>query len=115
MANTLPPTTRKFGEPCERMASVSGKARQSRRIDFSSSLGMRGSWLARYYASYAYRSMPELPDIAVYIEALEQRLQGATLESVRLKHPFLLRSFEPPLSSLNGRKVERFRRIGKRI
>lgn len=59
--------------------------------------------------------MPELPDIALYIEALEQRLLGATLESVRLKHPFLLRSFEPPLSALNGRKVERFRRIGKRI
>jgi len=59
--------------------------------------------------------MPELPDIAVYIEALEQRLLGATLESVRLKHPFLLRSFDPPLSALNGRKVERFRRIGKRI
>ena len=59
--------------------------------------------------------MPELPDIAVYIEALERRLLGATLECVRLKHPFLLRSFEPPLSSLNGRRVERFRRIGKRI
>jgi formamidopyrimidine-DNA glycosylase len=59
--------------------------------------------------------MPELPDIAIYIEALEHRLLGATLETVRLKHPFLLRSFEPPLSSLDGRKVERFRRIGKRI
>lgn len=59
--------------------------------------------------------MPELPDIAVYIEALEQRLLGATLQAVRLKHPFLLRSFDPPLSALNGRKVERFRRIGKRI
>ena len=59
--------------------------------------------------------MPELPDITVYIEALEQRLLGAVLASTRLKHPFLLRSFEPPLSSLNGRRVERFRRIGKRI
>lgn len=59
--------------------------------------------------------MPELPDIAVYIEALEQRLLGATLQSTRLTHPFLLRSFEPPLAALNGRRVGRFRRIGKRI
>ena len=59
--------------------------------------------------------MPELPDIEVYIEALEQRLLGATLQSTRLAHPFLLRSFEPPLAALNGRRVQCFRRIGKRI
>ncbi|HVY82454.1 MAG TPA: DNA-formamidopyrimidine glycosylase family protein [Steroidobacteraceae bacterium] len=59
--------------------------------------------------------MPELPDITVYIEALEQRVQGARLESVRISHPFLLRTFEPPLSALNGRRVESLRRVGKRI
>lgn len=59
--------------------------------------------------------MPELPDITVYIEALEQRLIGARLESILISHPFLLRTFEPPLSALNGRKVESFRRVGKRI
>ena len=59
--------------------------------------------------------MPELPDITVYIEALEQRLIGATLQSTCLSHPFLLRSFEPPLTALNRRQVERLRRIGKRI
>jgi formamidopyrimidine-DNA glycosylase len=59
--------------------------------------------------------VPELPDITVYIEALEQRIKGARLESARIGHPFLLRTFEPPLSALNGRRVVGFRRIGKRI
>ena len=59
--------------------------------------------------------LPELPDITVYIEALEERLRGARLESSRIGHPFLLRTFEPPLSALNGRRVVAFRRVGKRI
>jgi formamidopyrimidine-DNA glycosylase len=59
--------------------------------------------------------VPELPDITVYIEALEQRVSGARLESIRISHPFLLRTFEPALSALNGRRVESFRRVGKRI
>ena len=59
--------------------------------------------------------MPELPDITVYIEALERRLRGARLESTRISHPFLLRTFEPPISSLYGRRVVGFRRLGKRI
>jgi formamidopyrimidine-DNA glycosylase len=59
--------------------------------------------------------VPELPDITVYIEALEERVRGARLESVRISHPFLLRTFEPPLSALNGRRVESLRRVGKRI
>jgi formamidopyrimidine-DNA glycosylase len=59
--------------------------------------------------------MPELPDITVYIEALERRLRGARLESTRISHPFLLRTFEPPISSLYGRRIVGFRRLGKRI
>jgi formamidopyrimidine-DNA glycosylase len=59
--------------------------------------------------------VPELPDITLYIEALEQRVMGARLESVRISHPFLLRTFDPPLSALNDRKVVAFRRLGKRI
>jgi formamidopyrimidine-DNA glycosylase len=59
--------------------------------------------------------LPELPDITVYLEALEQRLQGARLESIRLTHPFLLRTFDPPISELNGLRVVQFRRVGKRI
>ncbi len=59
--------------------------------------------------------MPELPDITVYIEALEQRLRGARLQSTRINHPFLLRTFDPPISALYGRRVVAFRRIGKRI
>jgi formamidopyrimidine-DNA glycosylase len=59
--------------------------------------------------------VPELPDITVYIEALEQRIKGARLESARIGHPFLLRTFEPPLTALYERRVVAFRRIGKRI
>ena len=59
--------------------------------------------------------MPELPDITVYLEALEARLRGARLESTRITHPFLLRTFDPPISALYGRRVQAFRRVGKRI
>ena len=60
-------------------------------------------------------SMPELPDIAAYITALEPRVLGKKLERVRLGGPFLLRTVQPPLSSIEGRTVVRLRRIGKRI
>jgi formamidopyrimidine-DNA glycosylase len=59
--------------------------------------------------------MPELPDITVYIEALRERILGARLESTRITHPFLLRTFDPPLSSLYGRRVVDLRRVGKRV
>jgi formamidopyrimidine-DNA glycosylase len=59
--------------------------------------------------------MPELPDIAVYLEALRPRILGATLGSTRITHPFLLRTFEPPLATLHGRRVVELRRVGKRV
>jgi formamidopyrimidine-DNA glycosylase len=59
--------------------------------------------------------MPELPDITVYIEALERRIVGERLEQVKLASPFVLRSFDPPLAAVNGRTVRGLRRIGKRI
>ncbi|HLZ43120.1 MAG TPA: DNA-formamidopyrimidine glycosylase family protein [Candidatus Sulfotelmatobacter sp.] len=59
--------------------------------------------------------MPELPDIAAYITALEPRIVGQRLERVRLGSPFLLRSVRPPLGSVDGRVVEGLRRVGKRI
>jgi formamidopyrimidine-DNA glycosylase len=59
--------------------------------------------------------LPELPDITVYLEALQERLLGARLESTRITHPFLLRTFDPPISALCGRRVVAFRRVGKRI
>jgi formamidopyrimidine-DNA glycosylase len=59
--------------------------------------------------------MPELPDITVYVEALEQRVRGHVLESARIAHPFLLRTFDPPLSALHGHRVEFVRRVGKRV
>ncbi|HEY7160038.1 MAG TPA: DNA-formamidopyrimidine glycosylase family protein, partial [Acidobacteriota bacterium] len=59
--------------------------------------------------------MPELPDITVYIEALEKRILGAMLEDVRIVSPFLLRTAIPPVRNAIGKKVVRIRRIGKRI
>jgi len=59
--------------------------------------------------------MPELPDIAAYITALEPRIIGQPLERVRLASAFLLRTAQPPLADVEGRVVREFRRIGKRI
>lgn len=59
--------------------------------------------------------MPELPDITVYIEALDARIRGASLERVRLASPFVLRSFDPSISDAHGRVVTGLRRVGKRI
>ena len=59
--------------------------------------------------------MPELPDIAVYIEALEKRILGRTLERTRITTPFLVRTFDPPISAAEGKSVRELRRIGKRI
>ena len=59
--------------------------------------------------------MPELPDIVIYIEALEKRILGQVLEGVRLVSPFLLRTTDPPLMSAVGKRVRELRRVGKRI
>jgi formamidopyrimidine-DNA glycosylase len=59
--------------------------------------------------------MPELPDIAAYISALEPRIVGHPLKQVRLASAFLLRTAQPPLASVEGRVVRELRRIGKRI
>lgn len=59
--------------------------------------------------------MPELPDIVVYIEALEPRILGQKLERVRLASPFLLRTVTPPIQHVQGQVVRSLRRIGKRI
>ncbi len=59
--------------------------------------------------------MPELPDISAYITALEERIVGQTLERVRLGSVFVLRTADPPISSVEGRVVRELRRIGKRI
>jgi formamidopyrimidine-DNA glycosylase len=59
--------------------------------------------------------LPELPDVAVYLEALGRRILGARLERVRLLTPFLLRSVDPPLSAVAGTTVTGLRRLGKRL
>ena len=59
--------------------------------------------------------MPELPDIAAYIRALEPRVVGRRLVGVRMPSAFLLRTVEPPMSSVEGKVVRELRRVGKRI
>ena len=59
--------------------------------------------------------MPELPDIAAYITALETRILGQRIEQVRLASPFLLRTVQPPVADVEGKIVRELRRIGKRI
>ena len=59
--------------------------------------------------------MPELPDIAIYLEALERRIRGARLESIQFKSPFVLRSIDPPVAEALGARVRELRRVGKRI
>jgi formamidopyrimidine-DNA glycosylase len=59
--------------------------------------------------------VPELPDVTVYVEAVAARVLGEPLERVRLSSPFLLRTAEPAISAVEGRKVLEVRRMGKRV
>src|SRR5258706_2095172 len=59
--------------------------------------------------------MPELPDVTVYVEALEARVKGQVLLGLRVASPFVVRTFDPPLSAAAGKKVLGVRRLGKRI
>ncbi len=59
--------------------------------------------------------MPELPEIVAYLRALEPRITGSTLTDVRLRSFALLKTFDPPLDTLTGRRVGQIDRIGKRL
>ena len=59
--------------------------------------------------------MPELPDIAAYLTALDPRIVGQPIVKVRVASPFLLRTAQPPITTVEGRTVRELRRIGKRI
>ena len=59
--------------------------------------------------------MPELPDVVVYIEALQARVQGEVLRRLRVRAPQLMRTYDPPMSAVEGQAVRGLRRVGKRI
>ena len=59
--------------------------------------------------------MPELPDVTVYIEALSERVLNQPIQKIRIGSPFVLRSFDPPISAAEGKKVLALSRLGKRI
>jgi len=59
--------------------------------------------------------MPELPDINLYVEKIDERIRGQVLNDIRISKPFLVRSFDPPLSAASGKRITELRRLGKRI
>jgi formamidopyrimidine-DNA glycosylase len=59
--------------------------------------------------------VPELPDVVVYVESLRRHVAGEVLERVRLASPFVLRTVEPPLAAVTGKRVREVERLGKRI
>ena len=59
--------------------------------------------------------MPELPDIELYLAALRSRVQGCTIEHVRVASPFFVRSYDPPIAALEGARIESLARLGKRL
>ena len=59
--------------------------------------------------------MPELPDVTVYVDRLDALLRGRVMQRARVANPFVLRSVEPPIGAVAGRRVEGVERIGKRI
>jgi len=59
--------------------------------------------------------VPELPDVAIYVEALTERISGRRLERVNLLSPFVLRSYDPPIDAIFGATVTGVRRVGKRL
>lgn len=59
--------------------------------------------------------MPELPDIVVYIDRLRPRVEDQVLQFIRIASPFFVRSYDPPLSVIEGKRVVGLRRLGKRI
>jgi formamidopyrimidine-DNA glycosylase len=59
--------------------------------------------------------MPELPDLAVYVDALDARVRERVVNAVRVRNPFVLRTVDPPLDEVAGRRVTGVRRQGKRI
>ena len=59
--------------------------------------------------------MPELPDIELYLHALQSRIVGQRLDRIRIASPFLVRSFDPPIDQAHGKKVVALRRLGKRL
>lgn len=56
--------------------------------------------------------MPELPDLKLYIAKIDERIRGQSIQNIRISKPFLLRSFEPPISAAIGKRVTELRRIG---
>jgi formamidopyrimidine-DNA glycosylase len=71
--------------------------------------------ILEYYFDEELVTLPEYPDIIIYIERLKALVQGQPVQNVRIASPFLLRTFDPPIESILNKPVIYFERIGKRI
>jgi formamidopyrimidine-DNA glycosylase len=71
--------------------------------------------MAEAPGGWEHGRVPELPDVAIYLECLEPRIGGVRLDGLRIANPFLLRSVEPAPAELVGKRVRGLRRLGKRI
>ncbi len=103
---------------CEMIAKVRRRRTWGLRLDIvmrlERALPPRGRGViigARWHTA----AMPELPDVTVYVEKLQARVQGDVLQRVRVLNPFVLRTAVPPISQAEGRRVEGVERLGKRI
>ena len=85
------------------------------RTHFACRVHNRVNALGAARVPWFYPAVPELPDIVIYIEALEKRILGQVLEKIRVVSPFLLRTADPPLANAEGKRVREIRRVGKRI
>ena len=71
--------------------------------------------MQRKWRAWYIRSVPELPDVELYLHALGPRVLGQRIEAVRIGNPFIVRTFDPPITAIVGQTVDTLRRLGKRI
>lgn len=95
------------------LRSVVACRREARRIIVIKIMLLRA--LARVARPSYAPEVPELPDVAIYVERLQAHLVGQRIRAVRVPKPFLVRTFDPPLDAVVGKQVLGFARIGKRI
>ena len=98
-----------------RVATVTGQTRQPRKPTLFKACRTSTVRQRDERRPHGETSMPELPDVELYLSAFRPRIVGRTIEQIKLATPFLLRSVAPPLNAAVGRSVTGLRRIGKRI
>src|SRR5512143_479624 len=117
---TSPGSAPRGGGACSSSSGALRACARPRPSSWPLCAGSRPRWPSGFSSTSTGRpearpGMPELPDVVVYVEALERRILDQPLERVRLASPFVLRSVDPPVAEVEGRRVVAVRRLGKRI